>query len=135
MEHTPKLREQLNPFKKTIILVGGNGLDGKTTICSKMINENTGYISFDQLTWEDDLNIVGLHNIKRHPNYEYMIPNAFNHINSKYDVFYKYVEDRIDKIEKDIILIDSFYFTKEDFYKKFYSDLIKKYRVWEMKRI
>ena len=135
MEHTPQLRRQLDPTEKTIILVGGNGKDGKTTTCSKMINENTGYISFDQIIWENDLDIFELQKLKRQSNHRYMVPIAFTHVDSNYEKFFKYTIQKINSINKDIILIDSFFFTKEEFYKRFYSDLRKTFRVWEMKRI
>ena len=60
MSYVPRPRKLEGDFQKTLILVNGEPLDGKTTICQKILNESLGYISFDQMIWEDDLGIVEL---------------------------------------------------------------------------
>lgn len=135
MSHVPTPRKLEDEFQKTLILIGGKGKQGKTTLCSKLIKDDIGYISFDQMTWEDDLNILKIKNMKSLQSHRYMIPEAFKHIMPDYDKFLDYTIKKIDSIEKDIILIDSYYFIKDDFYKKFVSDIGNKYRIWEMKRL
>lgn len=135
MSHIPILRKCPGPFRKTLILVGGQENHGKTTLCSKLLKNDVGYISFDQMTWEDDLNISKTKDMKSKRGHRYMIPNAFKYIMPDYNKFLDYTNKKIESIEQDIILIDSYYFTKDDFYKKFVSDIGNKYRIWEMKRL
>ena len=52
MSYVPRPRKLEGDFQKTLILVNGEPLDGKTTICQKILNESLGYISFDQMIWE-----------------------------------------------------------------------------------
>lgn len=134
MEHKPVLRKQKKETQKTVILIGGEGHIGKTTLCSKLINDNTGYISFDQMTWEDEIGIESLKKLKKIKNYRYCIPSAYKLIMTDYEKFESYSLQKIESINKDVVLLDSFYFTKDDFYKKFVPSLKKKYRVWDMKK-
>jgi|688.fasta_scaffold373635_2 hypothetical protein len=135
MEHIPKPREFKKKFQKTLILVGGEGYQGKTTLCAKLLKDDVGYISFDQMTWENDLGIEDIAKMKSLSDYPHRIPQALNRIISKYNIFLEYTIKKINSIDKDIILIDSFYFTNAEFYNRIVIDLTNQFRVWEMKKL
>jgi archaellum biogenesis ATPase FlaH len=135
MEHIPKPRELKKQFQKTLILVGGEGLQGKTTLCAKLLKDDVGYISFDEMTWENDLGIEDIVKMKSLSEYPHRIPQALNHIIPKYNIFLEYTIKKINSIDKDIILIDSFYFTNAEFHNRIVIDLTNQFRVWEMKKL
>lgn len=132
MSYVPRPRKLEGDFQKTLILVNGEPLDGKTTICQKILNESLGYISFDQMIWEDDLGIVELTERKKKSDYMNIVDVAFEHVLPNYTIFLNYLLRKIDNIEKDVIILDSYYFTKKEFLNHIVSDLRVRFRVWIM---
>jgi len=135
MSYVPTARKLEDDFQKTLILVSGEPLIGKTTLCQKILNESLGYISFDQMIWENDLGIVELTEIKKKSDYMNIVDVAFVHIPPNYNIFLNYLLQKINNIEKDVILLDSYYFTKKEFLDRIVSDLKVRFRVWVMNQV
>ena len=135
MSYVPTPRKLEDDFQKTLILVSGEPLAGKTTLCQKILNESLGYISFDQMIWENDLGIVELTERKKKSDYMNIVDVAFENIPPNYNIFLNYLLQKINNIEKDVILLDSYYFTKKEFLDRIVSDLKVRFRVWVMNQV
>jgi hypothetical protein len=124
-------RPQTKKFNKTIILVGGVSYKGKTTLCSKLMNEDTGYISLEKLFKND---ILGIPEIKEYNDKFGENATALESLVKKNkDKYFQVLISEIDKINKSIILIDGTITTSP-----FFLSLLKekgRYNIWSMKKI
>lgn len=131
----PGMRPLQGEYKKTIMIVTGKALEGKSTLCSFLLNDNTNYISVDAAC-----ECAG-HNIKEMLDFveELRIGINKNPILSDKccSEFMDYFFDKYVKNNENLnILIDGYLFTLENVLACFLEKCkFFGYRVWTMVRI
>lgn len=135
----PGKRKLVDKCKKTIIVVTGDSLIGKSTICDLLLNDSINYISLDECCKQTDHDIEFIINyLKEHredsPINLGLMGMKINEI--CYKEFIDYFFDKyIVNNENLNIILDGFLFTQKNVYGYFLEKCESfGYRVWRMER-